>query len=87
VMPAPPFPGEGRGRRQRHGHHETRPQQGDVAMKVHAASVCFKCFQRYVAIVLYGCCKSRSGMLHMLQVFQRHVASVLEVLFKMFHLF
>ena len=47
----------------------------------------FQTFQRYVAIILYGCCKSRSVMLHILQVFQRHVASVSEVLFKMFHLF
>ena len=30
---------------------------------------------------------SKSGMLHILQVFQRHVASVSKVLFKMFHLF
>ena len=42
----------------------------------------FQMFQRHVAIVSYGCCKSRLGTLHMLQVFQRHVAR----LFKLFHL-
>jgi hypothetical protein len=36
----------------------------------------FRMFQKYVAIVSYGCCKSRSQILHMLQVFQRYVGSV-----------
>jgi hypothetical protein len=43
----------------------------------------FQTFLRYVAIVLYRWCKSRSGMLHMLcmlQVFQRFVQNVLSVL-------
>jgi hypothetical protein len=30
---------EGRGRCRRHGHHDMRPQQGDVAMKAHVAKV------------------------------------------------
>jgi hypothetical protein len=41
----------------------------------------------YVVTVSYGCYKSRLEMLHMLQAFKRYVASVLEVLFKMVHLF
>ena len=36
----------------------------------------FQVFQRYVAIVSYRCCKSRSGMLHILQVFHRYVEIV-----------
>jgi hypothetical protein len=44
----------------------------------------FQTFQRYIPIVSYGCCKSRSGDVE-------YVASVLETcrnsLFKMFHVF
>jgi hypothetical protein len=36
----------------------------------------FQIFQRYVAVVSYGYCKSRSRILHMLQVFQKHIARV-----------
>jgi hypothetical protein len=36
----------------------------------------FQSFQMYVAVVSYGCCKNRLGMLHMLQVFQKHVVSI-----------
>jgi hypothetical protein len=39
----------------------------------------FQTFQMYVVTISYGCYKSRSEMLHMLQAFHRYVASVLEV--------
>jgi hypothetical protein len=56
-------PPEGRARYRRHGRCDARPQQWDVAM-----NCMLQAFQRYVAIVLYGYCKSRSGMLHMLHM-------------------
>jgi hypothetical protein len=40
-------PPEGRGRCRCRGCRDARPQQGDVAMKAHVASVCFKCFRRF----------------------------------------
>jgi hypothetical protein len=78
-------PLEGLGCCRRRGRRDTRPRQGDVAMKAHVTSVCFKCFKhflRYVAIVLYRCCRSRLGMLYMLcmlQVFQRFIQNVSSV--------
>jgi hypothetical protein len=50
-----------------------------ASLSPYVANVCFKCFicyQKYVASILYGYCKSRSGCCICLQVFQRHVASV-----------
>jgi hypothetical protein len=53
------------------------------ALNLHVASICFKCFQRYVASVSYGCCKSRSkcctccnGCTRMLQAPVLNVSSV-----------
>jgi hypothetical protein len=43
-----------------------------------------RCQRRGLPEVDRGCCKSRSGMLHMLQVFQRHVASISEACSKCF---
>jgi hypothetical protein len=51
----------------------------------------FQSFQRYVAVVLYGYCKSRSGTLYMLQVFRdmlqefiQNISSVPDVCCKCF---
>jgi hypothetical protein len=44
-------PLEGRGRCRCHGRCDARSQQGDVAMKAHVASICFKCFRCFKAIL------------------------------------
>jgi hypothetical protein len=41
----------------------------------------------YVAVVSYGCYKTRSGMLYILQVFQKHVASVCSKCFICFRMY
>jgi hypothetical protein len=82
-------PLEGRGRCQRHGCHDARPQQGDVVMN----DICFECFQtfqRYVVIVSYGCLQKQIGgcctcwicckcFRSTLQIFQRFVQNVSSV--------
>jgi hypothetical protein len=83
-------PPEGRGRCWRRGRRDTRPQQGDVAMKAHVASVCFKYFRRFWGILqlfhmnvakvdqrCYACCKVFQR--HVLQVFQRRYSNILFV--------
>ena len=58
-------------------------------MEAYVASVCFKCFGRFRGMLqlFHMDVASKSGMLHIVQVFQRHAASVSKVLFKMFYLF
>jgi hypothetical protein len=82
-------PLEGHGHCQRHGRRDARPQQGDVAMKAHVGSICFKYFRCFRG---------------MLQLFHMDVAKVdrrwftcckcskacckcFRGLFEMFHLF
>jgi len=58
-------------------------------MKVHIASVCFKCFRRLEVCCncLHECCKNISGMLHMLPMLQLFQRSVAIVCFKCFRCF
>jgi hypothetical protein len=69
-------------------------QQADAMMKVHVAIVCFKyfrCFLRYIASIVYRCCKSIStcytccnGYTRMFQVYVLSVSSVLDECCKCF---
>jgi len=67
-----------------HPDGQNQPAQASLSLCCKCMFQVFQAFQRYVAIISYGCCKSRSRMF-------AHVASVLETycncLFKMFHLF
>jgi hypothetical protein len=55
-------PPEGRGRCRHPGRRDVQPQQGDVAMKAHVASVCSSVtFLRYVAIVSTNVAKADRG--------------------------
>jgi hypothetical protein len=68
----------------------------DVAHFVMAVHVCFKCmfqmfhlFQTYVAIVLFGCCKSRSGYciyMHVTSICFQVFSGVSYICLQVFHL-
>jgi hypothetical protein len=93
---------EGCGHYRRRGYYDTRPLQGDVAMKAHVASVCFKCFRCFRGVLqlfhmnvakvdrgcctCYICCKCFRGMLQVFQRFVQNVSSVLDVCCKRFDL-
>jgi hypothetical protein len=79
---------------------DVRPQQGDVAMKAHVASVCFKCFKHFrgmlqlfhmdFAKVYRGCCtcciccKCFRCLFKMFHLFETYVASDLIWMLYMF---
>jgi hypothetical protein len=46
-VPPPPFPTKRSWSLSCRGRRDARPQRGYVAIKVHVASLCFKCFRRF----------------------------------------